>query len=96
MNRPCKLAAEEIESRLATMPGWTLKDATLGKSYRFASYLDGIAFVNAAAHAAERMNHHPDLLVLWRRVDVTLSTHSAGGITSLDFELAATLEAWRA
>lgn len=93
MNRPCKLAAEEIESRLAAMSGWTINDVSLVKSYRFASYLDGITFVNAAAQAAERMNHHPDMLVQWRRVEVRLSTHSAGGITLLDFELADVLDA---
>ena len=58
------------------------------KEFQFPSYLAGIEFVRALAEEAEVMNHHPDLSVGWRKVTVSLSTHSAGGITGLDFELA--------
>ena len=82
------LSAEEIESRLASLPGWRAEESVLVREFKFPSYLAGIEFVRALAEEAEAMNHHPDLSVGWRRVVVTLSTHSAGGITALDFELA--------
>ena len=82
------LSAEEIESRLASLPGWRAEESVLVREFKFPSYLAGIEFVRALAEEAEAMNHHPDLSVGWRRVVVTLSTHSAGGITTLDFELA--------
>ena len=58
------------------------------KTFKFSSYLAGIDFVSRLAHAAEAMNHHPDLFVGWRKVTVRLSTHSAGGLTLLDLDLA--------
>lgn len=82
------LSAEEIESRLASLPGWRAEESVLVREFKFPSYLAGIEFVRALAEEAEAMNHHPDLSVGWRRVVVTMSTHSAGGITTLDFELA--------
>ena len=73
---------------MTTLDGWTVNGDTLTHTYKFPSYLAGIDFVVAVAKAAEGMNHHPDLQVGWRKVGVVLSTHSAGGITGLDFQLA--------
>lgn len=86
------LTDDEITQRLPSLPGWSLAEKELCKEFRFSSYLAGIEFVNGLAHAAEAMNHHPDLFVGWRKVAVRLSTHSAGGVTLLDFELAARAE----
>ena len=93
MSTPRKLSPEDIASHLATLDGWTQKGDTITREYKFSSYLAGIDFVVAIAKAAEAMNHHPDLSVGWRKVGVVLSTHSAGGITTLDFELAGKMEA---
>ena len=86
------LAAAELQAALAALPGWTVADGELVKTFRFASYLQGVEWVNRVAAEAERRNHHPDLHLGWRQVGVRLSTHSAGGLTRLDVELAARIE----
>ena len=58
------------------------------RELRFGSYKEGIDFVNRVAEQAEKMDHHPDLLVSWKRVTVRLTSHDAGGITPRDFALA--------
>ncbi len=83
------LTAEEIQTRLAALPGWSLEGNEIVKTFSFPSYLAGIDSVNTVAKHAEEMNHHPDLHIGWRKVTVRLSTHSEGGVTELDFKLAA-------
>lgn len=83
------LSSENVDERLASMDGWSVDGSMLVKEFRFPSYLAGIDFVRVLAEEAEAMNHHPDLMVGWRKVSISLSTHSAGGLTALDFELAA-------
>ena len=70
-----------------------LSDDAIAKTYAFGAYMDGIAFVNGAAEAAEAADHHPDMAVGYKRVTVTLTTHSSGGISQKDLDLAAALEA---
>lgn len=82
------LTEEEITAVLATLPGWSAEGKELVKTFRFTSYLAGIDFVSRLGHAAEAMNHHPDLLVGWRKVTMRVTTHSAGGLTELDVALA--------
>ncbi|MBV6498259.1 MAG: putative pterin-4-alpha-carbinolamine dehydratase [Prosthecobacter sp.] len=82
------LTPGELEEALASMSGWTLEAGELAKEFRFASYLEGAAFVRRLAEKAEAMNHHPDLHLGWRKVRMRVSTHSAGGLTELDFSLA--------
>ena len=82
------LSQEAIQHHMAALPGWQMEGRELVREFRFPSYLGGIEFVQRVAHLAEALNHHPDLFVGWRRVVVRLSTHSAGGLTALDFELA--------
>ena len=93
MSTARKLSPEDIVSHLTGLEGWTQEGNSLTRTYKFKSYLAGIEFVGAIAQAAEAMNHHPDLAVGWRKVGVVLSTHSAGGITALDFDLARKMEA---
>ncbi|MFN0076853.1 MAG: 4a-hydroxytetrahydrobiopterin dehydratase [Prosthecobacter sp.] len=81
-----------IHAELAQLPGWQVEGRELVKEFRFGSYLAGIEFVQQVARLAEAMNHHPDLLVRWRKVSVRLTTHSAGGLTALDFTLAGKIE----
>lgn len=82
------LTESALKEALSDLPDWKVEGNTLVKKFAFPSYLEGIAFVNRLASAAERANHHPDLEVNWRKVTVKLTTHSAGGITPLDIALA--------
>lgn len=82
------LDPETLRQRLAALPGWAAEGNEIMKTFTFPSYLAGIDFVNAVAKQAEAMNHHPDLIVGWRKVTVRLSTHSKGGVTDLDLKLA--------
>lgn len=86
--KPELLSESAVQQQLTTLPGWQVEVSVLVKEFRFTSYLAGIEFVRRVAVLAEAMNHHPDLLVGWRKVTVRLTTHSAGGLTRLDFELA--------
>jgi 4a-hydroxytetrahydrobiopterin dehydratase len=82
------LTESALKEALADLPDWSVEGKALVRRFTFRSYLEGIAFVNRVAAAAERANHHPDLEVGWRKVTVKLTTHSAGGITPLDIALA--------
>jgi 4a-hydroxytetrahydrobiopterin dehydratase len=86
-----KLTEPQIDAEMASLSvfcGWRLENGLLVKEFRFASYLDGVRFACRVAEAAESMDHHPDLTISWRRVLFRVSTHSAQGLTELDFELA--------
>lgn len=91
--KPELLSESAVQQQLTSLPGWQVEGAELVKEFRFKSYLSGIEFVRRVAMLAEEMNHHPDLLVGWRKVTVHLSTHSAGGLTALDFVLAGQISA---
>ena len=84
-----RLSPEEIDTRLAALhSGWSGDSSALTRSIEFADFLTAVDFVNRLAPRAEELDHHPDLALRWRWVDVSLSTHSAGGVTELDFQLA--------
>jgi 4a-hydroxytetrahydrobiopterin dehydratase len=87
-----KLTTEAVQAALKKLPGWNLKDEAIGKQYTWPSFPDAIKFVNQVADLAEEADHHPDILINYRRVTLTLSTHSEGGITQKDFDLAAQIE----
>jgi 4a-hydroxytetrahydrobiopterin dehydratase len=84
----------EIEQRLASVGEWRLgEDSEIVRDLAFADFAEAIAFVDRVAEAAEVANHHPDILLHgWNKVRLTLSTHSQGGLTDADFQLAAQLE----
>jgi len=84
-----KLSRAEIDQRLARLSGWTLDGDALRKQYTFAGFPEAIAFVNRLAPTAEAADHHPDILITYKRVTLTYSTHSEGGLTAKDFEGAA-------
>lgn len=88
MNRRL-LTPEEIAARLPEVPDWRVEDGQLVCERAFPGYRDGLAFAVAVAELAEERNHHPDILLAWRKVRLSLCTHSAGGLTELDFALAA-------
>ena len=86
------LADEEITRRVSALPGWERKGNEIRRTYRFDSFMDAIAFVNRVAGLAESADHHPDIDVRYDRVRLGLSTHSAGGLTRRDFDLAARID----
>jgi 4a-hydroxytetrahydrobiopterin dehydratase len=87
------LSDAEIEERLAGLSGWARKGAAIEKSFKRKDFVGSVRFVDALAAPAEEMNHHPDLAISWDTVTVTISTHSEGGLTANDFELAAKIDA---
>jgi 4a-hydroxytetrahydrobiopterin dehydratase len=88
------LSDADIEIRLDAVPDWELADdESIVCELAFADFAAAIAFVNRVAEAAELANHHPDILVHgWNKVVLTLHTHSEGGLTEADFQLAAQID----
>ena len=84
-----KLSRAEIEERVKKLRGWTLEGDAIKKQYTFAGFPEAVAFVNRLAPEAERADHHPDILINYKRVTLTYSTHSEGGLTEKDFAGAA-------
>jgi 4a-hydroxytetrahydrobiopterin dehydratase len=80
-----KLSKTEIDARLGARPGWSVSGDALVRRFEFPAFPDAIAFVTRLAFGAEAHDHHPDLLISYRKVTVTWSTHSEGGITDKDF-----------
>ena len=84
-----RLSQTEIEQRMAGLKGWTLQGDEIRKQYTFKDFLEAIAFVDRLAPEAEAADHHPDILITYKRVTLTYSTHSEGGLTDKDFAGAA-------
>ena len=82
------LSDEEIGERLAALEGWTRAGDKIQKSFDRGDFVGSVKFVDAIVDPAEEMNHHPDLEISWNKVTVAISTHSEGGLTESDFELA--------
>ena len=89
MGRPRRLDDDEIRSRLAATPGWELVDGKLHRGFVFDGFPAAFGFMTALALVAESRDHHPEWSNVYNRVVIDLGTHDAGGITELDFELAA-------
>ena len=85
-----KLDAEARKAMAARLPGWHPVEGrdAIHKAFTFKDFSAAFGFMTRAALAAERMNHHPEWLNVWNRVEVTLSTHDAGGLTERDLKLA--------
>ncbi len=88
-----KLHEEQVASRIEAAPEWAESGGGIQRTYQFGTFMDSIRFVNDVAQAAEAADHHPDILVRYNKVTLTLSTHDAGGITDKDFALAAQIDA---
>jgi 4a-hydroxytetrahydrobiopterin dehydratase len=89
MKRPVKLSADAADERLSAIPGWTRRGRKLHRTLTFHDFSEAFGFMARVALAAEKLGHHPDWANAWNRVTVDLSTHDAGGLTELDFRLAA-------
>ena len=87
-----KLTGSEIDERIKSVNGWTREGDAIRKQFMFADFLQAIAFVNRLAPEAEKADHHPDILINYKRVTLTYSTHSEGGLTEQDFVGAATAD----
>ncbi len=88
------LTDAEVSASLADLQGWSRDGDRLVKEFRFDNYLAGLAFATSVGVIGEGMNHHPDLIIGWRRVDVAFTTHDAGSkITAKDIEAAAAIDA---
>ena len=84
-----RLSQDEIGARLASLhPDWTGTTDRLSRSIEFSDFPTAVEFINRLAPTCEDLDHHPDLALRWRWVDVVLATHSAGGVTDLDVTLA--------
>ena len=84
-----KLTEVEIESRLATLPGWSVVDGKLHREFQFKDFVSAFAFMTGVALVAESKNHHPEWVNVYNKVVIDLTTHDVQGISPLDFELAA-------
>lgn len=87
------LSEQEIEAALAEAPGWAREGEAIAKEFKRGDFVGAVEFVSSLVAPAEEMNHHPDLAISWDTVKVTISTHSEGGLTASDFELAAKIDA---
>jgi 4a-hydroxytetrahydrobiopterin dehydratase len=82
-----------VEAKLAGLPGWARVGDAIEKEFDRGDFVGSAAFVSSLVEPAEAMSHHPDLEISWATVKVTISTHSEGGLTAADFELAANIDA---
>jgi 4a-hydroxytetrahydrobiopterin dehydratase len=86
------LTDSEIEARLGGLPGWDRNEDEIVKIFEHGDFVGSVKFVESIVVPAEEMSHHPDLEVSWSKVTVKIATHSEGGLTAADFELAAKID----
>ena len=82
------LSDAEIKARLVSVPDWQIESGELVRTFLFKDFRQSLAFVNKVGELAEKAGHHPDIDIRYNKVRVALSTHSEGGLTDLDFEVA--------
>jgi 4a-hydroxytetrahydrobiopterin dehydratase len=87
------LSNEEIEQRLQGLSGWNREGDAITRELDRGDFKGSVDFVNRLTPVAEGMNHHPDLTISWSKVTITISTHSEGGLTANDFDLASRIDA---
>jgi 4a-hydroxytetrahydrobiopterin dehydratase len=86
------LSENEIKAKLKELEGWQLKGNEITKTYAHKDFVDAMAFVNKVAILAEKSDHHPDILIKYNKVTLNLSTHSQGGVTDNDINLAKNID----
>ena len=87
-----RLTKDQVARQLSALKGWSLAGDEIRKTYDLQDFARAMGFVSSVALLAEKANHHPDIDIRWSKVTLALSTHSAGGITEKDFELAAQID----
>lgn len=88
-----KLSDEEIGEKLGALEGWEREGEAITRTFDREDFVGSVKFVDSLVEPAEEMNHHPDVSIAWSEVKVTISTHSEGGLTANDFELAGRIDA---
>ncbi len=88
---PMPLNQTEIDQKIQALPQWQQAGKTLTRTFKFKNFVEAIAFVDRLVEPAEAAGHHPDLAISYNKVTVSLSTHDAGGLTQMDFDLAQTI-----
>jgi 4a-hydroxytetrahydrobiopterin dehydratase len=87
-----RVTGEDAQRYLRELPGWALSENQIDKEFRFSNYLDGVEFAYSLGKTAEEEDHHPDIIIKWRRVKVILTTHAIKGLSENDFIMAAKAE----
>ncbi len=87
------LTEDEIATALTRLPGWERAGSAIKNMRTLGDFRDAMLYAGAVAHLAQAANHHPDITIQWNKVTLTLSTHSAGGLTTNDFALAGQISA---
>lgn len=93
MSKAPRLSESDIAARLKARPEWSESGGVIQRTYLFRDFVQSMKFVNAVADLAEKRQHHPDILIRWNKVTLSLSTHDSGGITHKDFDLAVECDA---
>jgi 4a-hydroxytetrahydrobiopterin dehydratase len=86
------LSDAQVEEKLTELDGWQRSGEAIEKSFERGDFVGSVRFVESLVEPAEAMNHHPDVTISWAKVTVTISTHSEGGLTTADFELAGKID----
>jgi 4a-hydroxytetrahydrobiopterin dehydratase len=87
-----RLTDQEVAAELARLPGWEIREGKLHRDFELKDFSEAFAFMTRVALLAEKMDHHPDWSNSWNKVTIELITHSAGGLTRNDFDLAAKIQ----
>ena len=87
-----KFSEQQVSTALENVPEWGEINGEITRTYQFDNFLEAMAFVQKVATYAEQAQHHPDILIRYNKVTLTVSTHDAGGITEKDFDLAAAMD----
>lgn len=87
--------SQDANSKLSQLPGWSFKEDGIEKNFEFANFIEAFGFMSQVAILAEKQNHHPEWFNVYNKVNIRLSTHDAGGLTDLDFDLATQIEGLR-
>lgn len=95
MAPPEKLSKTDLDKALGSLPGWSVVDGKLHKTFEFKNFVEAFGFMSSVALLAESMDHHPEWSNVWNKVVIDLNTHEAGGLTELDTALAEKIEALR-
>lgn len=82
------LTDAELQSALASLPGWTKKGIAIERNYEFKDFVEAMKFVNKIADAAEAAGHHPDIQIVYNKVILQLTSHDSGGVTQRDIKMA--------
>jgi 4a-hydroxytetrahydrobiopterin dehydratase len=93
MSRPTRLSPDELSAALADLPMWSGDVDGIRRTAELPTFRDAVAAITRIADVAEELDHHPDVDLRWRTLHLTLSTHSAGGVTANDLELARRIDA---